>query len=119
MHMLWNELHPLTSLSTCLISLIRELHLRISMTWRKSKPGSPAMATPSQMFTVTLEETAVAITASSATSSDFDDAATVQAQLTPMAIPSLQTRKSPLCSARAQAAKLVKGLPIRTALPVV
>jgi hypothetical protein len=44
-----------------------------------SNYGANSIATP---FTVTLEETAVAITASSATSSDFDDAATVQAQLT-------------------------------------
>lgn len=41
--------------------------------------GANSISTP---FTVTLEETAVALTASSATSSDFDDPATVQAQLT-------------------------------------
>lgn len=41
--------------------------------------GANSIGTP---FTVTLEETAVALTAGSATTSDFDDPATVQAQLT-------------------------------------
>ena len=44
-----------------------------------SSYGANSITTP---FTVTLEETAITLTASSATSSDFDDPATVQAQLT-------------------------------------
>lgn len=139
MHMLWNELHPITSLSIVpditytgatsadfndVVQVQAQLTVngsplpteKLTFTLGSGGPSCSATTDPSgnatcpltptqaagvyklttafygdatygansitTPFTVTLEETAVALTASSATSSDFDDPATVQAQLT-------------------------------------
>jgi len=138
MHMLWNELHPITSLSivpeitytgaksadfndpaqvqaqltsngspvpneqltftlgsgpTCSATTDSSGNAACSLTPNQaagpytlttafagdSTYGANSLATP---FTVTLEETAIALTSGSATTSDFNDTATVQAQFT-------------------------------------